>query len=169
MTPGNSYLAQNPLSVVHHHHRRWRYPDYLRRTQVEESYIWAEAVVIKVYILVCIWWLATQHLFACAIWRLLVEGKARRYSEEKNSPHCVRTALLGVKQCYETCQPNTKPCETTPKTYMYSSSRAPREELLYDKEKLHSNGDKWERQIAKNLMNEYLYRWFMKIVHIYIL
>ena len=33
------------------------------------------------------------------------------------------------------------------------------EELLYDKEKLLSNGDKWERQIAKNLMHEHLYRW----------
>ncbi|GKY99858.1 hypothetical protein MPSEU_000939500 [Mayamaea pseudoterrestris] len=33
-----------------------------------------------------------------------------------------------------------------------------REELLYDKEKLLSNGDKWERQIAKNLLNEHLYR-----------
>jgi NADH dehydrogenase (ubiquinone) Fe-S protein 8 len=32
------------------------------------------------------------------------------------------------------------------------------EELLYDKEKLLSNGDKWERQIAKNLMSEHLYR-----------
>ena len=32
------------------------------------------------------------------------------------------------------------------------------EELLYDKEKLLSNGDKWERQIAKNLMAEHLYR-----------
>ena len=32
------------------------------------------------------------------------------------------------------------------------------EELLYDKEKLLSNGDKWERQIAKNIMHEHLYR-----------
>jgi len=32
------------------------------------------------------------------------------------------------------------------------------EELLYDKEKLLSNGDKWEKQIAKNLLSEHLYR-----------
>jgi hypothetical protein len=32
------------------------------------------------------------------------------------------------------------------------------EELLYDKEKLLAVGDKWERQIAKNLMHEHLYR-----------
>lgn len=32
------------------------------------------------------------------------------------------------------------------------------EELLYDKEKLLANGDKWEIQIAKNLETEVLYR-----------
>lgn len=32
------------------------------------------------------------------------------------------------------------------------------EELLYDKEKLLSNGDKWEKQIAKNLLADHLYR-----------
>jgi len=32
------------------------------------------------------------------------------------------------------------------------------EELLYDKEKLLANGDKWEREISKNLASESLYR-----------
>lgn len=32
------------------------------------------------------------------------------------------------------------------------------EELLYDKEKLLSNGDKWEVSIARNLAHEHLYR-----------
>jgi NADH dehydrogenase (ubiquinone) Fe-S protein 8 len=32
------------------------------------------------------------------------------------------------------------------------------EELLYDKEKLLSNGDKWEKQLALNIMHEHLYR-----------
>ena len=32
------------------------------------------------------------------------------------------------------------------------------EELLYYKEKLLNNGDKWEKEIAKNLANEALYR-----------
>lgn len=35
------------------------------------------------------------------------------------------------------------------------------EELLYDKEKLLSNGDKWEKQIAKNLLADHLYRQFL--------
>ena len=32
------------------------------------------------------------------------------------------------------------------------------EELLYDKEKLLQNGDRWESEIAKNLDNEAHYR-----------
>ena len=40
----------------------------------------------------------------------------------------------------------------------YEFATETHEELLYDKEKLLSNGDKWERQIAKNLMSEHLYR-----------
>jgi NADH dehydrogenase (ubiquinone) Fe-S protein 8 len=32
------------------------------------------------------------------------------------------------------------------------------EELLYDKEKLLSNGDKWEVAISRNLASEHLYR-----------
>jgi formate hydrogenlyase subunit 6/NADH:ubiquinone oxidoreductase subunit I len=33
-----------------------------------------------------------------------------------------------------------------------------REELLYDKEKLLANGDKWEYAVAKNLAANHLYR-----------
>lgn len=32
------------------------------------------------------------------------------------------------------------------------------EELLYNKEKLLSNGDKWEVEIAANLQADYMYR-----------
>ena len=33
------------------------------------------------------------------------------------------------------------------------------EELLYNKEKLLENGDKWEQEIAANLQADHLYRW----------
>ena len=33
------------------------------------------------------------------------------------------------------------------------------EELLYNKEKLLDNGDRWEPEIAANLQADYLYRW----------
>lgn len=40
-------------------------------------------------------------------------------------------------------------------TYLY----ALQQELLYDKEKLLENGDRWETEIAENLRSESLYRW----------
>lgn len=36
------------------------------------------------------------------------------------------------------------------------------QELLYDKEKLLENGDRWETEIAENLRSESLYRWLLQ-------
>jgi hypothetical protein len=38
-------------------------------------------------------------------------------------------------------------------------------ELLYDKEKLLENGDRWESEIAENLRSESLYRWSSRFIH----
>ena len=40
----------------------------------------------------------------------------------------------------------------------YEFSTETREELLYDKEKLLANGDKWERALAHNIEVEHPYR-----------
>jgi len=40
----------------------------------------------------------------------------------------------------------------------YEFSTETREELLYDKEKLLANGDKWERALAHNIEVEHVYR-----------
>lgn len=40
----------------------------------------------------------------------------------------------------------------------YEFATETHEELLYDKEKLLRNGDKWEVSIARNLASEHLYR-----------
>ena len=40
----------------------------------------------------------------------------------------------------------------------YEFSAETHEELLYDKEKLIANGDRWEPLIAANLASEHLYR-----------
>lgn len=37
------------------------------------------------------------------------------------------------------------------------------QELLYDKEKLLENGDRWETEIAENLRSESLYRWSLMV------
>lgn len=56
-------------------------------------------------------------------------------------------------QCQEAC-----PVDAIVMGPNYEFATETHEELLYDKEKLLSNGDKWETQIAKNLISEFLYR-----------
>ena len=56
-------------------------------------------------------------------------------------------------QCQEAC-----PVDAIVEGPNYEFATETHEELLYDKEKLLSNGDKWEKQIAKNLLSEHLYR-----------
>ena len=57
------------------------------------------------------------------------------------------------EQCQEAC-----PVDAIVEGPNFEFATETHEELLYDKEKLLSNGDKWEKQIAKNLLSEHLYR-----------
>lgn len=52
------------------------------------------------------------------------------------------------------------PCSatSTPVTASAYTLQETREELLYDKEKLLANGDKWERALAANIEAETPYR-----------
>ena len=47
-------------------------------------------------------------------------------------------------------------CVTT--SALFTCAPHPLQELLYDKQKLLENGDKWEQEIASNLRQESLYR-----------
>ena len=55
--------------------------------------------------------------------------------------------------CQESC-----PVDAIVEGPNYEFATETREELLYDKEKLLANGDKWEKAIAKNLLAEHVYR-----------
>jgi NADH dehydrogenase (ubiquinone) Fe-S protein 8 len=52
------------------------------------------------------------------------------------------------------------PCSlsTFPQGPNFEFSTETHEELLYNKEKLLNNGDKWEAEIAANIQADYLYR-----------
>ena len=60
---------------------------------------------------------------------------------------------VSKQQCQEAC-----PVDAIVEGPNFEFATETHEELLYDKEKLLSNGDKWEKQIAKNLLSEHLYR-----------
>jgi hypothetical protein len=68
-----------------------------------------------------------------------------------NSP-LARSIVRKIK-CQEAC-----PVDAIVEGPNFEFATETHEELLYDKEKLLSNGDKWEKQIAKNLLSEHLYR-----------
>lgn len=55
--------------------------------------------------------------------------------------------------CQEAC-----PVDAIVEGPNFEFSTETREELLYDKQKLLENGDKWEAEIATNLRTESLYR-----------
>lgn len=51
-------------------------------------------------------------------------------------------------------------CPLRPRTLVcsFEYSTGTREELLYDKQKLLANGDRWEVEVEKNLRSEAMYR-----------
>lgn len=65
----------------------------------------------------------------------------------------LHTHTIIIPQCQEAC-----PVDAIVEGPNFEFATETHEELLYDKEKLLSNGDKWEKQIAKNLLSEHLYR-----------
>ena len=56
--------------------------------------------------------------------------------------------------CQEAC-----PVDAIVEGPNFEFSTETREELLYNKEKLLNNGDRWEQEIAANIQADYLYRW----------
>uniref|UniRef100_A0A8C9ZX35 Uncharacterized protein n=1 Tax=Sander lucioperca TaxID=283035 RepID=A0A8C9ZX35_SANLU len=72
-----------------------------------------------------------------------------------------------LQPCYEcwcciVCSPEgalQRPCwQHTLMGPNFEFSTETHEELLYNKEKLLNNGDKWEAEIAANIQADYLYR-----------
>ena len=61
--------------------------------------------------------------------------------------------LLRLHPCQESC-----PVDAIVEGPNFEFSTETREELLYDKEKLLANGDKWERALAHNIEVEHPYR-----------
>ncbi|CAI9715619.1 Hypothetical predicted protein [Octopus vulgaris] len=93
---------------------------------------------------------------------LLKEPATINYPFEKGplSPrfrgeHALRRYPSGEERCIA-CKLCEAICPAQGPNFEYSTET--REELLYNKEKLLSNGDRWEPEIAANLQADYLYR-----------
>lgn len=91
---------------------------------------------------------------ACPAQAITIEVEEREDGARRTTTYDIdMTKCIYCGYCQEAC-----PVDAIVEGPNYEFATETHEELLYDKEKLLSNGDKWERQIAKNLMSEHLYR-----------
>ncbi|KAG7366523.1 NADH-quinone oxidoreductase subunit I [Nitzschia inconspicua] len=89
----------------------------------------------------------------CPAQAITIEAETREDGARRTTRYDIdMTKCIYCGFCQEAC-----PVDAIVEGPNFEFATETHEELLYDKEKLLSNGDKWEKQIAKNLMSEFLY------------
>jgi NADH-quinone oxidoreductase chain I len=102
-----------------------------------------------------------ERCIACKLCEAICPAQAITIETEEREDGSRRTVRYDIDMtkciycglCQEAC-----PVDAIVETQNYEYATETREELLYDKEKLLANGDKWEPAIARNLKNEAMYR-----------
>ena len=90
----------------------------------------------------------------CPAQAITIEADQREDGSRKTTRYDIdMTKCIYCGFCQEAC-----PVDAIVEGPNYEFATETHEELLYDKEKLLSNGDKWEVAIAKNLASEHVYR-----------
>lgn len=90
----------------------------------------------------------------CPAQAITIETEEREDGSRKTVRYDIdMTKCIYCGLCQEAC-----PVDAIVETSNYEYATETREELLYDKEKLLANGDRWEPSIAANLRNESMYR-----------
>jgi len=90
----------------------------------------------------------------CPALAITIEAEARPDGSRRTTRYDIdMTKCIFCGYCQEAC-----PVDAIVEGPNFEFSTETRIELLYDKEKLLANGDRWETEIAANLASEYLYR-----------
>jgi|EP00979_Chaetoceros_neogracilis_P018659 NADH dehydrogenase (ubiquinone) Fe-S protein 8 len=91
---------------------------------------------------------------ACPAQAITIDAEEREDGARRTTRYDIdMTKCIYCGYCQEAC-----PVDAIVQGPNYEFATESHEELLYDKEKLLSIGDKWEKQIAKNLLSEHIYR-----------
>jgi NADH dehydrogenase (ubiquinone) Fe-S protein 8 len=90
----------------------------------------------------------------CPAQAITIEAEAREDGSRRTTRYDIdMTKCIYCGYCQEAC-----PVDAIVEGPNFEFATETREELLYNKEKLLANGDKWETEIARNLQSEHLYR-----------
>lgn len=90
----------------------------------------------------------------CPAQAITIESEPRADGSRRTTRYDIdMTKCIYCGFCQEAC-----PVDAIVEGPNFEFSTETREELLYNKEKLLANGDKWEMEIAANLESEKLYR-----------
>lgn len=90
----------------------------------------------------------------CPAQAITIESEPRDDGSRRTTRYDIdMTKCIYCGLCQEAC-----PVDAIVETQNFEYTTETREELLYNKEKLLQNGDKWETEISRNLETESLYR-----------
>jgi NADH dehydrogenase (ubiquinone) Fe-S protein 8 len=90
----------------------------------------------------------------CPALAITIESEPRADSSRRTTRYDIdMTKCIYCGLCQEAC-----PVDAIVEGPNFEFATETREELLYNKEKLLANGDKWETELAANIQADYLYR-----------
>ena len=90
----------------------------------------------------------------CPAQAITIEAETRQDGSRRTTRYDIdMTKCIYCGFCQEAC-----PVDAIVEGPNFEYATETREELLYNKEKLLANGDKWEEEISANLLSEHKYR-----------